>query len=56
MGKEYECCGQIIEVLRGEAINNRNTGCCFMQPCADAIGICYMLSEKCYRTGLEKIM
>lgn len=26
MGKEYECCGQIIEVLRGEAINNRNTG------------------------------
>ena len=26
MGKEYECCGQIIKVLRGEAINNRNTG------------------------------
>lgn len=26
MGKEYECCGQIIEVLRGEVINNRNTG------------------------------
>lgn len=26
MGKEYECCGQIIEVLRGEAVNNRNTG------------------------------
>lgn len=26
MGKEYECCGQIIEVLRGEAINNRNAG------------------------------
>lgn len=26
MNKEYSCCGQSIEVLRGEAINNRNTG------------------------------
>lgn len=26
MNKEYSCCGQSIEVLRGEAVNNRNTG------------------------------
>lgn len=26
MNKEYSCCGQSIEVLRGEATNNRNTG------------------------------
>lgn len=47
MGKEYRCCGQIIEVLRGEAVNNRNTGTLlFAAMCRCNQKLLYVIREK----------
>ena len=57
MGKEYECCGQIIEVLRGEAINNRNTGMLlYVAMCRCTRNLLYVVREMLSdRTGEDHV-
>ena len=55
MNKEYGCCGQSIEVLRGEAINNRNTGMLFYAAmCRCNQSLLYVVRETSLDKGTQR--